>query len=489
MKYGLSRAAPLERLPQELLVAIFSECDLFQVLKLRQCSKRLEQISRLRAVWISILTCLTRETDVALAQFHPYHQETTSAALELAATARNRLYSRIVSNDTHIIAPTSVGKLLAPAPWRTVDIAVGGQWIAGIYGNTLAIYHAGMASTPPRLICEEILDVEPETELRICWGRITEEIGLLDIEEDDVNDNVKSRYRLLQVHIDVSTSQLRIEQHSSIDFASETATYMVCPSHPLLCMGVDNGSASFWLSGRDPMNLHPLRANSELLYYGGLDGIICTGTAEDDGFEIWVVPPSLPGPGTDISLRRVAVLDWYNDVVSASGAEYDFPAVRRSVLSEVPGFSTFTLNKDMILAFFVIIEYSQKGDMKIFHKELVIRKVNDGSAACSIRHVSCSIVPSIPTSFYSEMFSLDIHGDVSLLWFTAPNSVEADEPSDSWSLWQYAVNGRQNVKVAKLGFGKVDSTLFKPRNMQFCHFSGRGVNFTGKWLYLFDWGT
>ncbi|KAH8800563.1 hypothetical protein DL96DRAFT_798155, partial [Flagelloscypha sp. PMI_526] len=292
----------LKNLPQELLVSIFSFCSLQQVLRLRQCCKFLEDVSRQRAVWIALLTSLTQEWDIALAQFYPFNPNTTTLDLERAVTARYRLFSMMSSNPKSLPLLSARGRfqLVSATPWRATFFAQGGKWLAAVVEQSLRIYHIApdlRQPHPERIVAEKKLGVSPHTDLHLFWGCSSADNSTIEIEEWDNDDLASgSRYWAYNVHIPPSCAPglaaPEITFRGTIHTGSDTLSFLDGPFDPFFISTDPPDEHFLWYPGGGsiPVALPP---NMELFFYR--TGVVFRADPSNFGLQVFKFPvPSQP---------------------------------------------------------------------------------------------------------------------------------------------------------------------------------------------------
>ncbi|KAH8814610.1 hypothetical protein DL96DRAFT_1624302 [Flagelloscypha sp. PMI_526] len=485
----------LESLPEDVLVAFLSSCSIQTILSLRRCSRTLENISRQRLVWLTVLREQIEEADMTLAQFYPYTLEcTTSLDLELYATARYKFFWRL-GNQLNC-PPCSVGTLHAPnGPWRAAAISFGGQWIAAIHDQRFQIYHLGAPSDyesrrgaiQPSVLAEETLDLLSDTDVSIYWDSSTEFGHVLEIVETG-GSSTGTKHWLFKVNVPESfASPLRLELTSTYQLMGGLYTCIHGADHPVLCMSSDQPSPTLWFREGVRVPVLPLKFDDDIMFYTGLDGIIAV--CDTDGVQLNVYRvPNIKNPrdGDSLELVLLDTFDW-SEETEISG----FWHIRRS--------SAFTgsppshdADTGRFVANFVVTiqsdDYELGHQVEFLHKDLVVHYEHDKVVRCELLDGRKYIVPHFHKDYMMASPILHSSKSLNFLWF-ADSNWHTYTKGNYWQAMVCATldGDPSKDRTAFLGFGRIYQSELHPDRLDICTLSGRGLNFSGNSLYVFDW--
>ncbi|KAH8813631.1 hypothetical protein DL96DRAFT_525801 [Flagelloscypha sp. PMI_526] len=530
----------LKTLPQELLVSILSFCSLQQVLRLRQCCKFLEGISRQRAVWISLLTRLAQEWDIALAQFYPFDPNTTAQDLERAVTARYRLFSMMSSNPKYLplLSARRRFQLVSATPWRASFFAQGGKWLAAIVEQSLRIYHIApdlRQPNPERIVVEMKLDVSAHTHLYLFWGCSSADNSTIEIEEWDDDDVANgARHWVYNVHIPPSCASglaaPEITFRGTIHTGAAAFSSLDGPFDPFFISTDPPDEHFLWYpeSGSIPVTLPP---DLGLFFYR--TGVIFRPDTSNFGLQVFTFPvPSQPPPAdstlstTKLELEPTNSFSWLHELHDIVPNQGHITALCRFT-STTPTSSSSDPD-GLLFRFTVMIQYRPHFDdedyvddeeekarivsanpdatrIHFLHKALfAVKNPVDGSVighrleSRGTEEVQTFVVPqnnSIPafdTSSYASS------------WFTrspvifSPSNTDGDEESAYWQLKICCSlerdgdrGGRDRGATLSLQVedrveeGGEEAETFE-HEPEFCSFSGRAIVRTSHVLHVLD---
>ncbi|KAH8814624.1 hypothetical protein DL96DRAFT_1820782 [Flagelloscypha sp. PMI_526] len=496
--------------PQELLVMIMSHCEVKDIISLRQCSKLLHQVSHEKLVWAAILTRLALEWEVSLPQFHISHPDTTSAYLETLAASRFRFFNRLNLACSNRISPNATAKFRTPTgkPWRSIGMSTGGQWIAGIYETTLVIYEIPVHSTAghgvriitPLLLVEETCNFRPDTEVVICWDFLSEEGSILEVHESGSPlPSRTNRHWVFKVHVDNSSvgSSIRLEPWGMRTTLDNSYNIPHGHSHPPLCVATSHPQHLLWTPSPDGVSvtLQTTDTLHQIIHYDGPGSILCT-VASNTTLDVWSIPEDIGSKsGASVLLQQIDSFNWSSEFDFDSETER-IVSLRCSMASCMPANGLAHSPDGKIVIRFCLIAKLRKRDqprgpvrMQLFHKSLKVERRDDLSMHCSLVDVGNSEIPDkgiLPFGDRPPFVTMNN------MWFMYTWNFHERESNrrlgGRWNMNAFAGIDGGEVRGAELDFGNVEMQRFHPSATDFSPFVGRGANFSGKWMYIFDWG-
>ncbi|KAH8814609.1 hypothetical protein DL96DRAFT_1624295 [Flagelloscypha sp. PMI_526] len=338
----------------------------------------------------------------------------------------------------------------------------------------------------PRVLAEETLDFLSDTEISIYWDSSAEFGHVLEIVEAG-EGSIGTKHWLFEVHVPESfASPLKLELTSANQVPGGLYTCIHGASHPVVSMSSDQPSAVLWFRDGVKVPLLPLKFGDDVMFYTGINGIIAVCSRDGLHLTVYRVPDVRnPQNGDSLELILLASFDW-SEEMNVNGLLH----VRRS--SAFTGSPRHGAETGRFVANFVVIVQTDNEDWgyqaDFFHKDLVIHYEHDNVVRCELVDGRNYIVHHFHKEHQMSSPILHSSNNLTFLWFPDSNWRMYSD-GDDWQAMVCAIlNGNPNKdRTAFLEFGEISQTELHPERLDICTLSGRGLNYSGNSLYVFDW--